>query len=126
MLAALVAGSPGTAAPLAVAAALAAAAYVAVFVLVGAVFRLAALWSLVLIFLVEQLLGAVLSGVAQYAPGWLGRGVFADLGTGTESYEYAGVPTGSEAVVRLVLVTVVVLAVAIWRLRRLTLTGGRD
>ncbi len=126
VVAALVAGSAVNAAPLAVASVLAAAAYVAVFVLVGAVFRLAALWSLVLIFLVEQLLGAVLSGIAQYAPGWLGRGVFADLGTGTGSYDYSGVPTGTEAIVRLVVVTAVVLALATWRLRSLSLSGGRD
>ena len=125
-LSAVVAGSAVNAGPAAAAGAAAGATYVAVFVLVGAVTSRAALWSLVLIYLVEQLLGAVLSGVAQFSPQWLGRAMLGDLGTGTEDLLRDGVPSGFAALFRLALMTVVCLALATWRLRHYTPSGGRD
>ena len=38
----------------------------------------------------------------------------------------AGIPAGGDAVVRLLLVTAVALAIAIWRLRHLRLSGAAD
>ncbi len=125
-LAAVAAGSPSNAGPVALAAVSASGAYVAVFVLVGAATRRSAVWSLALVFLVEGLLGAALSGIAQYSPQWLGRGVLGGYGTGTADLVRAGVPDGTGAIVRLAMVTVVALALATWRLRNLSLTGGQD
>lgn len=124
-LAAVVAGTPDLAGPIALAAAAGTAAHIALFVLVGALTRRAAVWSLAIVFVVERLLGAVLSGIAQLSPTWQGRAVFAGLAD-LRDLRRSGVPEGWEAVVRLGLLTAVFLVVASFGLRRLQLTGARD
>ncbi|MGH9184330.1 MAG: hypothetical protein ACRD0U_00695 [Acidimicrobiales bacterium] len=125
-LAALVAGVGDGLGPVVLATAASAAAYVAVFVVVGAAVRRAAVWSLVIVFLVERLLGTALSGIAQLSPMWLGRAVYAGLGPEGEVLHRDGVPEGWAGVVRLALITLVAIAIAAWRLRRLRLAGSAD
>ena len=122
-LAAVVAGVPGAAAPLALSAAAGAAAYVAVFVMLGALTRRAVVWSLGVVVLGERLLGTALSGIAQWSPGWEARAVFARLGPGAEDLHRDGLPDGWGAVVRLGAIAAVALAVGAWRLGRLRLSG---
>ncbi len=125
-LAAIVAESPASVPAMAIATAAGSAAYVALFVFVGCAVRRAAIWSLVIVFLVERLLGSPLSGIAQLSPMWEGRAVFAGLAPGADDLLRDGVPDGWAAVVRLAIITVVMLALASWRLRHLRLTGASD
>jgi len=125
-LAAVVAGVPGGIGALAVATIAAAAAYVAVFVLIGAAFQRAALWSLAFVLLVERLLGGVLDGLAQLSPQWLARTAYAELGPDAEDLLRGGVPSGTSALVRLAVVAAVALALAQWRVRHLRLAGAAD
>lgn len=124
-VAAVVAGVPGDIGAMVVSVTAATAAYVAVFVMVGAVTKRAVVWSLVVVVLIERLLGAALDGVAQWSPGWLARGAFGGL---THSHDLirTGVPSGSGAIGRLVLVTAAALAVAAWRLGSLRVSGQGD
>jgi ABC-2 type transport system permease protein len=124
-LAAVIAGAPSLVGPIVVATAAGAAAHVAMFVAIGCLTRRAAVWSLAIVFVVERLLGAVLSGIAQLSPTWQGRAVFRGLGD-LRVLGRSGIPQGWDAVVRLGLLTVVFLALATWGLRRLQLTGARD
>jgi len=124
-LAAVAAGAGSLVGPVALGVAAGASAHVALFVLIGCLTRRAAVWSLAIVFVVERLLGAVLSGIAQLSPSWQGRAVFAGLGDLDELHR-KGIPEGSDAVVRLALLTAVFVAVASWGLRRLQLTGARD
>ena len=126
VLAAVVAGAGDAAGAAAIAAAAGSAGYVALFVLIGSATRRAAVWSLVVVFLVERLLGTALSGIAQLSPMWLGRAVFAGLGPDTDDLLREGVPVGNGAIVRLVLLTIVLLAISASRLRRLKLAGSVD
>jgi ABC-2 type transport system permease protein len=126
MLAALVAGVPQGVGAMVLATAVGAAAYVALFVMIGSITRRAAVWSLAVVFLVEHLLGAALSGIAQLSPTWQSRAIYAEVGPGAEELVRAGIPQGWGAVARLAIVTVVCLAVASWRLGRLRLTGASD
>jgi hypothetical protein len=125
-IAPVLAGTADDAAAMAVATAASSAAHVALFVAVGALTRRAAVWSLAIVLLVERLLGAVLSGIAQLSPSWLGRTTYTGLIGGPEDMERSGVPDGWGAVSRLGLLTVVFLALATWGLRRMQLTGSRD
>ena len=125
-LSAVLAGAADHAGPMAVATAAGAAAHVALFVAVGCIARRAAVWSLAIVFLVERLLGATLSGIAQISPTWEGRAVYVGLADVPEDLERSGIPEGWGAVGRLGLLTVVLVAVAAWGLRRLQLTGSRD
>jgi hypothetical protein len=104
----------------------AAAAYIGLFVMIGCTTRRAAVWSLAAVLLVEDLLGAALAGIAQLSPAWEGRAAYAVLGPGADAILRSGIPNGWGAVVRLVVITVVTLAVASWRLRHLRLTGPED
>ena len=123
-VAAVVAGVPGGAVPLALSALTGAAAYVAVFVLLGAVTRRAVVWSLGFVVLGERLLGTALSGLAQWSPGWQARAVYADLGPDAyDTLHRDGVPEGEAAVVRLLIIAVVALVFASLRLGRLRLSG---
>ena len=54
-------------------------AYVAVFLAIGCITRRAAVWSLAFVFIVERLLGANLSGIAQLSPSWEARAAFVGL-----------------------------------------------
>jgi hypothetical protein len=123
-LAAVVAGVPGAAGPLALAAAAGSAAYVAVFVLLGAVTRRAVVWSLGFVVLGERLLGTALSGLAQWCPGWEARAVYAKLGPDAADWLHrGGIPEGGSAVVRLAIITVAALVAAGLRLGHLRLSG---
>lgn len=124
--AALVAGAPSSAAPVALAGAFGALAYVAVFVAIGCVAQRAAVWSLAFVFLVERLLGAALSGIAQLSPAWEARNAFVDLAAAPPDLVREGMPQGTDALVRLAVITAVALAVAAVRLTRLTLHGSTD
>jgi ABC-type transport system involved in multi-copper enzyme maturation permease subunit len=126
-LAAVLAGAPSLVAPAMIAAAAGSISYVAVFVMVGAITRRTAAWSLAIVFLVERLLGAVLTGIAQISPTWESRAVFIGLLDDPPSrLVREGIPEGVGAIVRLAVVTVVCLAIANWRMRRLTLSGASD
>jgi len=124
-LAAVVAGAGSLVGPVALGVAAGASAHVALFVLIGCLTRRAAVWSLAIVFVVERLLGAVLSGIAQLSPSWQGRAVFVGLGD-LDDLRRRGIPEGGEAVVRLGLLTVVFLVIGSWGLGRLQLTGARD
>jgi ABC-2 type transport system permease protein len=126
VLAALAAGAPEAAGPAVVAAVAGAGAYIAVFVVIGAVARRSALWSLVVVLLVERLLGTALTGIAQLSPQWLATTAYGGLGPDARDLLRHGVPSGSSAVVRLALITAVALAIATRRLRRLPLAGSAD
>jgi hypothetical protein len=102
------------------------AAYLGLFLLIGATARRAAVWSLAVVFLGERLLGSALTGIAQISPMWQSRGVYAGLGPDTGELLRDGVPDGWASVVRLVIITVVTLALASWRLGHLRLSGASD
>jgi hypothetical protein len=123
-LAAVVAGVPSAAGPLALAAAAGSAAYVAVFVLLGAVTRRAVVWSLGFVVLGERLLGTALSGLAQWCPGWEARAVYAKFGPDAADWLHrSGIPEGGSAVIRLLIITALALVAAALRLGRLRLSG---
>ena len=124
--AAIVAGAPESAGPAALAAAFGAMAYVAVFIAIGCMARRAAVWSLAFVFLVERLLGAALSGIAQLSPGWEARAAFVGYADTDSDLVRNGIPHGSGALLRLVILTVVALALASQRLRTLKFSGSAD
>jgi ABC-type transport system involved in multi-copper enzyme maturation permease subunit len=126
-IAALLAGSPESALPAFVAAAVGSAAYVAVFIAIASLTRRTAVWSLAFVFLVERLLGTALTGIAQLSPTWESRAIFLGL-IDDVPHRIArdGIPQGGSAIVRLVIVTVVVLGIAIWRIRHMRWAGASD
>ncbi len=67
---------PRAPAPAFVAAAVGSVAYVAIFIAIGCLTRRTAVWSLAFVFLVERLLGAALTGIAQLSPTWESRAIF--------------------------------------------------
>jgi len=126
-LAAVVAGSPSSAWPAFAAAAVGSAAYVAVFIAIGCLTRRTAVWSLAFVFLLERLLGAALTGIAQLSPTWESRGIFVGLLDDPPSRLHRdGIPEGGAAVVRLLIVTAVLLLIANWRMRHIRLSGAAD
>jgi ABC-2 type transport system permease protein len=125
-LAAVLAGVPEAAGAMAVATVAGAAAYVAMFIVIGVLVRRAAVWSLAIVLLGEWLLGATLTGIAQLSPLWMAQQAFAGLWEDGELIERSGMPSGAGAVVRLAIITVVLLVVAAWRLRRMTPVGDSD
>lgn len=125
-LSAVIAGVPEAVGPIALATVAGTAAYLALFVLIGAAFRRAAWWSLAVVLLGERLLGGVLPGIAQFSPQWLATMVYAELGPHADALERAGMPTGGAAVGRLALLTAVFVLLAVWRIRRLRLTGAGE
>jgi ABC-type transport system involved in multi-copper enzyme maturation permease subunit len=126
-LAAFIADSPSSAGPAFLAAAVGSTSYVAIFILIGSITRRTAVWSLAFVFLVERLLGAALTGIAQLSPTWESRAIFVGLVNDPPSrLVRAGIPDGGAAVVRLLIVTVVAFALADWRMRRLRLSGAAD
>jgi hypothetical protein len=128
VLATVVAGIPEGAAAMAIAGAAGSAAYIGLFVMIGAAVRRAAVWSLAVVFLGERLLGGVLSGIAQISPMWEAQQVYAGLADDHGGWRLLrdGTPNGWSAVIRLVIVTLVTLAVASWRIRHLKPTGGDE
>lgn len=126
-LAAVVAGVPEAVGPAFLAAAMASISYIALFILIGCVTKRTAVWSLAVVFLVERLLGAALSGIAQVSPTWESRAIFVGLIDDPPlRLVREGVPQGYDAVVRLVIVTVVCLLLARWRMGHMRLAGAAD
>jgi ABC-type transport system involved in multi-copper enzyme maturation permease subunit len=126
-VAAVIAGASGSVGPIVAASAAATTSYVAVFIAVGCLTRRTAVWSLALVFLVERLLGAALTGIAQLSPTWESRAVFVGLLDDPPSrLVREGIPAGGAAVVRLAIVSLVALAVATWRMRHMRLSGAAD
>ena len=126
-LAAIIAGSPESAAVAFVAAAVGGAAYVAVFIAIASLTRRTAVWSLAFVFLVERLLGTALTGIAQLSPTWESRAIFLGyLNDVPSRIVRTGIPQGGAAIVRLVIVTIVVLGVAIWRMGHMRWAGASD
>jgi len=126
-IAAFIAGSPSSAAPAFVAAAVGSVAYIAVFIAIGCLTRRTAVWSLAFVFLIERLLGAALTGIAQLSPTWESRAIFVGLLDDPPSRLHReGIPEGTDAIVRLLVVTAVVLVIANWRMRHLRLAGAAD
>ena len=126
-LAAVVAGAPSAAAPAYIAAAVGSVSYVALFIAIGCITRRTAVWSLAIVFLVERLLGAVLTGIAQLSPTWESRAIFVGfLDDPPTRLIRAGIPHGGDAVVRLLIVTAVALVVANWRMGHMRLSGAAD
>jgi ABC-2 type transport system permease protein len=126
-LAAVVAGVPQDAGAMFIAAAVGSVAYVAIFIAIGCLTRRTAAWSLAFVFLIERLLGAVLTGIAQLSPMWESRAIFvafADDAPGR--LERDGIPSGGAAIVRLLIVSGVALAIANWRMSRMRLSGATD
>jgi hypothetical protein len=126
-LAAVVAGSSSSVGPILVASAVEALSYIALFIAVGCLTRRTAVWSLAIVFLVERLLGAALTGIAQLSPTWESRAIFVGLiDDPPPRLIREGIPQGGAAIVRLLVVAAVALAVAMWRMRHLRLTGAAD
>ena len=125
-LSAVVAGTPESVGPVVIAGAFGAAAYIALFMAIGCIAQRAAVWSLAFVFLVERLLGAALSGIAQLSPAWEARGAYVGMADVSESLHRAGMPEGTGALVRLAIITAVGLAVATIRLPRLRMVGSSD
>ena len=126
-LAAVVAGASSAIGPIFVAAAVETVSYVAVFIAVGCLTRRTAVWSLAIVFLVERLLGAALTGIAQLSPTWESRAVFVGLlDDPPNRLVREGIPAGGDAIVRLAVVSAVALAVATWRMRHMRLSGPSD
>lgn len=126
-LSAVVAGSTSAAGPAYVAAAVGSVSYVAVFIAVGCITRRTAVWSLAIVFLIERLLGAALTGIAQLSPTWESRAIFVGyIDHPPPRLVRAGIPEGGAAVVRLLIVTVVALALSNWRMGRMRLSGAAD
>ena len=126
-LAAIIAGSPESAVATFVAAAVGGAAYVAMFIAIASLTRRTAVWSLAFVFLVERLLGTALTGIAQLSPTWESRAIFLGfLNDVPHRVVRTGIPQGGAAVVRLTIVSIVVLAVAIWRISHMRWVGATD
>jgi ABC-type transport system involved in multi-copper enzyme maturation permease subunit len=126
-LAAVVASAPSSAGPAFAAAAVGSVSYVALFIAIGCITRRTAVWSLAIVFLVERLLGAALTGIAQISPTWESRAIFVGfLDDAPKRLMRAGIPQGGAAIVRLTIVTIVALAVANWRMTHMRLSGAAD
>jgi hypothetical protein len=126
-LSAVVAGVPENAWPAFLAAAAGGIAYVALFVALACLTKRTAVWALAIVFLVERLLGAALSGIAQLSPTWEARAVYVGLADEVpRRLERDGIPTGSGAVVRLAIIAVVALAIATWRMPKMHLASASD
>jgi len=126
-LAAIVAGAPSAAGPAYLAAAVGSVTYIALFIAIGCITRRTAVWSLAIVFLVERLLGAALTGIAQLSPTWESRAIFVGYLDDTPiRLVRAGIPQGGSAIVRLLTVTLVALVVANWRMSHMRMSGASD
>lgn len=127
-VAAVVAGAPGAVPATLVAAAVGSCSYVAIFIAIGCLTQRTASWSLAFVFLIERLLGAALTGIAQLSPTWESRAIFVGLldDDAPRSLVRTGIPDGSGAIIRLAIVSAVALGVAIWRMGHLHLSGAAD
>ncbi len=126
-LAAVIAGAPSSAGPAYVAAAVGSVTYIALFITVGCITRRTAVWSLAIVFLVERLLGAALTGIAQISPTWESRAIFIGLVDDPPNRLVRnGIPEGGAAIVRLAIVAIICLLIANWRMGHMRLSGASD
>lgn len=126
-LAAVAAGAPSSAGPAYLAAAVGSISYVALFIAIGCITRRTAAWSLAVVFLVERLLGAALTGIAQLSPTWESRAIFVGyLDAPPDRLIREGIPQGAGAVVRLAIVAAVALLIANWRMAHMRMSGASD
>jgi ABC-type transport system involved in multi-copper enzyme maturation permease subunit len=126
-LAAVLANDPDSAGAAAIAAFMGSIAYIAIFIAIGCIARRAAVWSLAFVFLVERLLGAALTGIAQWSPTWESRAVFvAFADDAPSSLVRDGIPAGGGAIVRLAVIAAIGLGIAWWRLAHIRLAGASD
>jgi hypothetical protein len=126
-IAAVVAGAPSDIGPIVLAASVETVTYLAIFIAIGCLTRRTAVWSLAFVFLIERLLGAALTGIAQLSPQWESRSAFVGMiDVVPVRLERDGIPAGWAAIGRLAVVTAVVLAIAVWRMRHLRLAGAAD
>jgi ABC-2 type transport system permease protein len=126
-LAAVLAGAPDVAGVMALASGATAFAYMGVFIAISTITRRTAVWSIAFVFLVEGLLGNVLSGIAQWSPTWMGLSVYTGLADDVPSeIVRSGVPQGWAALVRLALILVVTLLFSRWRMARMRFSGAVD
>jgi hypothetical protein len=125
-ISALVANTPDSAGPAAVAGAFGALAYVALFMAIGCIAQRAAVWSMGFVFLIERLLGTALSGIAQLSPTWESRAAFVGLADVQRSLERHGIPHGTGALIRLSIIAAVCLLLAARRLPRMKMAGSTD
>lgn len=124
---AIIAGSPSSAAPAFLAAAVGSVAYVALFIAISCITRRTAVWSLAIVFLVERLLGAALTGIAQLSPTWESRAIFVGyLDNPPTRLIREGIPHGGDAIIRLAIVSAIALAMATWRMGRIRISGASD
>ena len=127
-LSAVVAGVPQNAWPAFLAAASGGIAYVALFIAIACVTKRTAVWSLAIVFLVERLLGAALTGIAQLSPTWESRAVYVGLAEDVPRRlergrhpDAAPAPScGSRSI------ALVSLAIANWRMPRMHLASASD
>jgi len=126
-LATVIAGQPDSMGAMALAAAAGSAAYIALFLLLGVLVKRSTIWSLTVVLVGERLVGGELSGIGQISPMWQSQQVFSGLWEDSQPYILRdGMPNGNAAVVRLVLVGVICLAIATWRLGRMRPLSGDD
>jgi len=126
-LAAVIANSRTSVGPAMLAAAVGSISYVAIFIAIGCLTRRTAVWSLAFVFLVERLLGAALTGIAQLSPTWESRAIFIGLiDRPPLRLVREGIPDGWHAVGRLMIVTLVTLLLANWRMKHMRLAGAAD
>ena len=126
-LAAVVAGAAQSAGAAYLAAAVGSVTYVALFIFIGCITRRTAVWSLAIVFLVERLLGAALTGIAQLSPTWESRAIFVGfIDDPPTRLIRAGIPQGGNAIVRLAAMTLVALLLANWRMKHMRLSGAAD
>jgi hypothetical protein len=84
-------------------------------------------WSLAFVFFVERLLGSALTGIAQLSPQWESRAIFVGFIDDPPSRLIrTGIPQGSGAIARLLIVAAVALVVANWRMAHMRLSGASD
>ncbi len=127
VLAAVIAGAPSSAWPAYVATAVGSITYIALFITVGCITRRTAVWSLAIVFLVERLLGAALTGIAQISPTWESRAIFIGLVDDPPNRLVRnGIPEGGAAIVRLAIVAIICLLIANWRMGHMRLSGASD
>ena len=94
---------------------------------IGCITRRTAVWALTLVFLVERLLGEALTGIAQLSPTWESRAIFVGLIDNPPARLIRdGIPAGADAVVRLAVVAAAALALAVFRMKRMRLSGASD
>jgi hypothetical protein len=126
-VAAVVAGAPSSAWPALIASAVGSVSYIAIFIAIGCLTQRTAVWSLAFVFLVERLLGAALTGIAQLSPMWESRAIFVGfIDDAPRRLERSGIPTGGSAVIRLLFIAGAALAVAAWRMKHMRLSGAAD